>query len=106
MPLQCGNGYLDPGEACDGTAGCIPAGQPGACQLACTAYPDGHCPTGSICGADGACVASSGVCGNLVVEVGEDCDGSVGCGAPSGAVACRFSCASVACAAGYFCGAI
>lgn len=34
------------------------------------------------------------ICGNLVVEtdIGEDCDGSEGCGAPNSEHACRFTC--------------
>jgi hypothetical protein len=102
---QCGNGFVDPGEECDGTAGCIAAGAPDACKLACAAHPEGHCPAGTICDAHGACVAAAATCGNLVVEPGEDCDGSVGCGAPGTAAACRFSCAGgVACAHGWVCG--
>ena len=53
-----------------------------------------------------------GVCGNGVVDPGEDCDGFAdaaaheACGAPSaGPLACRFTCAaSAACPTGYNCG--
>ena len=100
----CGNGFVDPGEECDGGPGCIPSGQPAACQLTCAAHPDGHCPAGSICASSGACAAATGVCGNLVVEPGEDCDGSLGCGAPGTQSACRFTCDGTACAPGLTCG--
>ncbi len=44
------------------------------------------------------------VCGNGVVEIGEDCDGSAAC-SPADAVApCRLTCSDTACPAGWGCG--
>ena len=60
----------------------------------------------------GACTelpdVERGVCGNHVVEPGEDCDGfapeGAACAAPEDAHACRFDCAASACPAGLGCG--
>ncbi|HEY0250769.1 MAG TPA: hypothetical protein VGC41_04550 [Kofleriaceae bacterium] len=105
---QCGNGVLDPGEACDpgisGREGACPTdcndSDPcttdtlaGAdCQITCThvtttqpANGDGCCPSGANHATDSDC---SDVCGNGVLEQGEVCD----TGIPSGAGSCPTSC--------------
>jgi hypothetical protein len=49
-----------------------------------------------------------GVCGNGVVEAGEDCDGAtatgLACAAPNEAEACRYTCATASCPPGWACG--
>jgi hypothetical protein len=101
----CGNHYVDPGEECDGQPDCLPPGSSDGCKWLCAAHPEGHCPTGSICNANNACVPATGVCGNLILDQGEDCDGTVGCGQPGTPAACRFSCAGDAsCDTGMSCG--
>jgi MYXO-CTERM domain-containing protein len=97
----CGDGKLDPGEACD-TA--IPAGAPGscptscndgnpctkdmltgtACNTACSFFAiitpingDGCCPPGASSQTDSDCPAS---CGNGVLDPGEKCDTGIPAG--------------------------
>jgi hypothetical protein len=118
---RCGNGRIDPGEACD-TA--IAAGNPGACPAAdcddrvpctrdthqgdgCTAEcthveitdpiaGDGCCPAGADNGIDLDC---SPTCGDGVVDPGETCDTGVPNGSPG-------SCPSISdCADGDACAA-
>ena len=49
---------------------------------------------------------SAGICGNGVVEAGEDCDQPGGsCVAPGKSFECRYSCEKTACQAGWMCGA-
>ncbi|MBU1221228.1 DUF4215 domain-containing protein [Myxococcota bacterium] len=67
---SCGNGSRQPGEVCDGLdlneVTCEDLGYTGG-TLACSTY----------CQYDtAACTGEGPVCGNGVVEVGEDCDGS------------------------------
>jgi cysteine-rich repeat protein len=120
---SCGNSVVEPGEDCDdgannGTTGdgckanctfaCVnPASDcpaPPACELeSCTAAhvclavadatQDGHaCGTNLVC-KDGACIAPSAVCGNGVVETGEQCDFGAGNGPGTGCESnCTFSC--------------
>ncbi len=91
----CGNGFVDVGETCDtaiasGAGKCPTAcddgiactsnvlSNPGTCTAACV-YPaitmpingDGCCPTGANANDDNDCAP---VCGNGVVEAGEQCD--------------------------------
>ncbi len=78
---NCGNGVIDQGEQCDGTAGtgtcsCL------TCSNACTCIPgscqsDTDCPTGDYCTAapDCTCQATQ-TCGNNQREGTEECDGS------------------------------
>ena len=106
-PAVCGNGVVEPGEACDKAIG---AGSPGACPTTCPDHPaacvrgvvdgraddcsarcttelvtlclatsDGCCPSGCASGDDPDCSAT---CGNGVVEVGETCDTAITPGAP------------------------
>src|SRR5579884_4083130 len=108
----CGNGQLDPGEACDPG---IAAGQSGACPSSCddgdpcstdtmigraadcTAAcahqmitqcgpQDGCCATGCSAATDPDC---SPACGNGIVEPGEQCDKGIPAGQPG---ACPTSC--------------
>ena len=99
----CGNGVVEPGEACDTK---LPAGQPGSCPqdcddgvsctadtvvgsrcgVACSNAPisacsgaraDGCCPQGCTSGTDADCPAS---CGNGVLDKGETCDTKIPAG--------------------------
>ena len=53
---ECGNGVLEPGEACDGEADCGAPGAEHACQILCSS---GACREGYACGLDGVCQAPS-----------------------------------------------
>lgn len=106
----CGDGKIDPGEACD-TA--IPAGAAGACPTACNdgnpctqdlvvgagcsascSYVavttpqggDGCCPPGASSATDSDCPAG---CGNGVLDVGESCDTGI---PPSQSGGCPITC--------------
>lgn len=66
VPGVCGNGVIEPPEACDRfsddpEAACGEPGTPAACRFVCA--PDGArptCPAGFGCGRDGTCRAASG----------------------------------------------
>ena len=105
-PIDCGNGQVETGEACDGTdlagASCLSLGFGGG-TLSCTAL----CVLD-----DSACTRPPG-CGDGVLDPGEDCDGanlggmtcetmSWGTGALGCSEACRFD--PVGCSAGPQCG--
>jgi cysteine-rich repeat protein len=95
-PASCGNGVVDPGETCDtaiapGMTGACPTAcddgdacttdvldSGGTCLAACAFVPvtmpingDGCCPSGANANNDNDCHP---VCGNGVVEAGEQCD--------------------------------
>jgi cysteine-rich repeat protein len=108
-PAECGNGIVEPGEACDtgiiAGAGACPTNcddqqscttdtlmNANTCQATCThtdiTMPhnnDGCCPPGANSGNDNDCLAS---CGNGVLDPGETCDTAI----TSGAGACPTSC--------------
>jgi cysteine-rich repeat protein len=122
MPV-CGNGIVEPGESCDNGnkngpgAGCelnctfscanpmtdckmaAPACEKWSCDVnhACAAIADGTldgkaCGMNLVCKA-GACIAQNAVCGNGVVEMGEDCDFGNANGPGTGCeMNCKFSC--------------
>ena len=126
MPM-CGNSTTEPGEDCDdgglnGTKNdpcnamckfaCVmpttDCGAPPACEMfqctshVCQAVADASqngmaCGSGLVC-KDGACAAPTAVCGNGVVETGEDCDFGAQNGPNTGceATTCKFSCANAA----------
>jgi hypothetical protein len=98
-PPLCGNGLIDDGEACDpGSAatecpvGCddgdvctrdVSSGEAQTCDVSCSHdaivtpfNEDGCCPPGANSIVDVDCAP---ICGNGTVEVGEECDGEVGC---------------------------
>ena len=103
-PAICGNGVLEPGEACDtaiatGPGACptvadCDTGDPcaigyvdngGTCDAVCGVNPvtsctggDGCCPPGCDAVSDTDCTA---ICGNGVVEPGETCDTGISGGA-------------------------
>lgn len=92
VPERCGNGRLDPGESCDGTAAfpcptsCDACEEltGGLCQAECTPIEthvadDGCCGEGEDATSEPACAA---VCGNGVVEAGESCDTAIAAGDP------------------------
>lgn len=92
----CGDGSLDPGEACDpgfdGFGSCTPACQPNVCGDGWVG-PDEACDGGDAC--DAACSLR---CGNGVLDLGEACDvsaadpGGFDChtlGFESGVATCR-----------------
>ncbi|HEY7957545.1 MAG TPA: DUF4215 domain-containing protein [Polyangia bacterium] len=118
---MCGNGIVEPPEQCDdgnttngdGCDGCkfscsVPAtdcAAPPACQMAtcdamhkCANAPDPSL-NGKSCGSNlvcnnGSCAAPTAVCGNGVVEPGEQCDFGAGNGPNTGCEkdVCTFSC--------------
>lgn len=124
----CGNGTIEPGEVCDdgGLNGTKNDGCTTKCQFACV-DPTADCGTppvcekfqctsghvcqavpdatqnGNACGSnlvckDGGCIAPTAVCGNGVVEPGEDCDFGADNGPNTGCEKdiCKFSCATAA----------
>ena len=109
----CGNGVVENAEDCDESAGCIAPGQPNECHMLCSTYSNRICPIGQVCsdsGADGACLTKARVCGNQVVEDGEECDDlTQGCGRPNSGTQCLLICNPdpthlVSCPAQYVCG--
>lgn len=111
-PAACGNGLVDPGEACDpaifsgpgscpaecgGGSACAPlvlSGSAADCTAVCHATPvaacqngDGCCPAGCTAAHDADCGAP-GSCGNGVLDAAEACDPAI----PSGAGACPTDC--------------
>ncbi len=98
IPERCGNGMIDDGETCDGDcyqdAGECPdlplpdactrvvlAGNAAECSVECTTETittfddtDGCCPQGGTPQLDSDCIMPP-MCGNGVVEAGEQCDG-------------------------------
>jgi cysteine-rich repeat protein len=122
----CGNGVIEPGEVCDdgalnGTAsdGCTATctyvcvnpmtdcGTPPVCEKwtcaanhTCAAVADATqngmtCAAGKVCN-NGSCATPSAVCGNGIVESGEQCDFGAGNGPGTGCESnCTFSCTMV-----------
>ncbi|MFO0679469.1 MAG: hypothetical protein U0169_23285 [Polyangiaceae bacterium] len=122
----CGDAVVTPPEECDrGSANGPGTGCEADCTFSCTtAYTDcapvacsvpscgsdhkcvyaaDAAQNGRACGAnlvckDGACIAQGAVCGNGVVEAGEECDLGTSNAAGSGCETnCRFSCTATSC---------
>jgi len=82
VPLSCGNGHLDPGEQCDPPNGSscdtnclqVPICGNNMVETPAGPYLPEQCdpPNGVTC--DSACQNIAIVCGNGVVQPGEDCD--------------------------------
>jgi cysteine-rich repeat protein len=68
------------------------------CMAIADATQNGNaCGTPNLICKDGACIAPTAVCGNGVVETGEDCDFGTGNGPNTGCESnCKFSCANAA----------
>lgn len=84
------------GNVCNGVETCQTVTVSGKTGQKCqpgTAATDGTtCGSGLVC-KTGVCVSPSAVCGNGVVEAGEDCDFGTGNGAGTGCeTTCKFSC--------------
>ncbi|MFT3692693.1 MAG: DUF4215 domain-containing protein [Kofleriaceae bacterium] len=84
VPPTCGNGIVDPGEACDD--GNNVSGD--ECPLNCThscgdgvVDPGEDCDDGNNISGDGCPFDCSRHCGDGVLDPGEECDGSPGCSA-------------------------
>jgi cysteine-rich repeat protein len=78
-PTTCGNGTLDPGEACDDGNSTVGDGCSAVCELEVCGNgitePGEDCDDHNTTSGDG-CSATCGaeVCGNAVLDVGEQCD--------------------------------
>ena len=83
-----GDAHCDPHDPCKGTGTC---GADFACHLSGALAPGAPCGDGKIC-RDGACQAA--VCGDGVVEAGEECDDGVNDGAHGCDSNCHFVCVS------------
>lgn len=59
---ECGNGFVEPGEDCDGTGSCGAPGSTFECRYLCTTDAEGEssCPSGFVCGGDGLCRKPTG----------------------------------------------
>lgn len=121
-PAVCPNGITEPGEDCDDNNTTEGDGCDNDCTFSCS-NPANDCPSppacnqaqcnstnicevvadasqdGNTCGTNlicnnGACIAPTAVCGNAVVETGEDCDFGTGNNGPGTGCEnnCTFSC--------------
>ncbi len=98
VPTTCGNGILEPGEECDdGAANGTTAS---CCTIACHPAAYGTACTGGACDGTDRCVAT--LCGNAVVEPGEQCDAGAANGTPASCCTggCRFSASGTTCTGG------
>jgi len=99
-PPVCGDGVADPGEQCDDGAADGTAAS--CCTAACTFAGGGTPCTGGTCDGAGTCVPPTGssVCGNGVVEPGEECDNGPATGQPGDCctASCLFQAAGTTCA--------
>jgi hypothetical protein len=97
VPLSCGNGHLDPGEQCDPPNGTtcdsnclqVPVCGNGVVETPVGPYLPEQCdpPNGTTCSA--TCQNIAIVCGNGIVQPGEDCD-------PPNGTTCNAMCKNVA----------
>ncbi len=70
LPLLCGNGVVNVGEACDDGNEIDVDQCSNECEARCT--PGLLCPDGQLCPANGICPPT--LCGNNLVDLGEQCD--------------------------------
>ena len=81
----CGNGVREFTEQCDDGSQCT-SGKTCSSSADCTGIGDGTCAPRSMDGCSASCVIEGAVCGNKIVETGEECDdgnamGGDGCSA-------------------------
>jgi cysteine-rich repeat protein len=96
IPPACGNGRLDPGEACDDGNNVSGDGCPADCTPPCgdgildpgEACDDGNSVNGDGCSND---CRAAGVCGNGAVTAGEDCDDGNSSDSDGCDASCHFS---------------
>ncbi len=100
---RCGDGILDTGETCDGSAGSCPTGS--TCQSDCTCSPvcgDNHVDSGETCDGTDASVCNTGqscraatttdectCCGDGIKQGSEECETNADCATGSH---CRDDC--------------
>lgn len=120
---ECGNGVVEtPLEDCDrittlaGTECGLPNDPIRACHYICTPGADTpKCPPGWSCESDGVCRQKKGICGNAILDPGEECEPllalpatDTACGAATDPLrACRYVCGgatSAKCPSGWACG--
>lgn len=89
-PITCSNGVINPGEQCDDGNTASGDGCSFLCTIETSTCASGTiCPTGAPCPANGVC---PNLCGNAVLDAGEQCDDGNQVNADSCTNACLFPC--------------